>query len=246
MNTWMFSEPVTSVNLTTDVDQLLLVFASKIALWSPHTHPHIRTISELRLAPDMRFNDAKVDSGGSLWVGTMRNNVGPQGQELDVEFAGGVLYRIDPNGNVSEWKHGVGIPNTVAWSPDRKKFYFADSVANAIYSFDYHERIQAISDVSTLLVGHPQGLPDGSAVDAHGYLWNARYGGGCLLRIAADGRIDQTVSLPTSNPTMCTFGGQHLKTLYVTSARSTDRLSGSLFAMAVEVGGLPENRFRLL
>lgn len=245
-STWMFSEPVTSVNLTTDAEQLLLVFASRIALWSPQAHPHIRTIYELPLAPDMRFNDARVDSRGSLWVGTMRNNVGLEGEDIKVEFNQGLLYRIDPNGSVSEWKGELGIANTVAWSPDHKKFYFGDSEANVIYAFDYDEQTGAISCEKTFLVGHPQGHPDGSAIDADGYLWNARYGGGCLIRIAPNGRIDRTVSLPTLNPTTCAFGGPDLKTLYITSARSANRLSGSLFAMKVEVGGLPDNRFQLL
>jgi sugar lactone lactonase YvrE len=245
-NTWMFTEPVTSVNLTTDAEQLLLVLASRIALWSPQAHPHIRTIYELPLAPHMRFNDARVDSRGSLWVGTMRNNVGPDGEDIDVEFNQGVLYRIDPNGSISEWKHELGIANTVAWSPDRKKFYFGDSKANTIYSFDFDERTGAISGEKVFLAGCPQGLPDGSAMDADGYLWNARDGCGCVIRIAPDGHIDRTVALPTVNPRTCAFGGYDLKTLYITSGRSADRLSGSLFTMELEVGGLPDGRFQIL
>lgn len=245
-NTWIFSEPVTSVNLTTDSDRLLLVMGSRVALWSPDAHPRLKTIYKLKLAPDMRFNDARIDSRGSLWAGTMRNNVGPAGQDLDVEFTGGVLYRIDPNGSVSEWKREVGISNTVAWSPDRKIFYFGDSPANVIYSFDFDEQTGAISGERTFFSGHSQGLPDGSAMDADGYLWNARAGGGCLIRIAPDGRVDRTVPLPTSNPTTCTFGGPNLKTLYITSARSANQLSGSVFAMDVEVGGIREGRYQLI
>jgi sugar lactone lactonase YvrE len=219
---------------------------SSVALWSPDAHPQLKTIYKLKLAPEMRFNDARVDSRGSLWAGTMRSNVGPAGQDLDVKFTGGVLYRIDPNGSVSEWKREVGISNTVAWSPDRKTFYFGDSPANVIYSFDYNAQTGAISGERTFFAGHPQGLPDGSAMDAEGFLWNARASGGCLIRIAPDGRVDRTVELPTSNPTTCTFGGPNLKTLYITSARSANQLSGSVFAMEVEVGGIPEGRFQLL
>jgi sugar lactone lactonase YvrE len=245
VTTWIFDEPVTAVALTMQPEILLLVLASQVALWSPRAHPGLTAIFRLPAAPEWRFNDARVDPRGSLWVGTMRNNVGPQGENLDVPFTGGVLYRVDPDGAVSEWKKDIGISNTVAWSPDRKTFYFGDSIANAIYSYAYDEHTGAISDESSHFAGYPHGLPDGSAIDAQGYLWNARYGGGCLMRIAPDGRLDRIVAMPTANPTTCTFGGPELNTLYITSARSAERLSGSLFAMVPEVGGLPDYRFQL-
>jgi len=243
--TWIFREPVTSVNLTSAADLLLLVMGSQVALWSPRTHPELRTIYSLALFPEMRFNDARVDPCGLLWAGTMRNNVGPQGEDLKPDFTDGVLYRIAADGSVSEWKTGVGISNTLAWSPDRRKFYFGDSATNVINSFDYDARNGTISGENILISGHPTGVPDGSAIDAQGYLWNARWGGRCLIRIAPDGSVDRVVSLPTLNPTTCAFGGPDLKTLYITSARSADQLSGSIFSMQVEVGGLPEHRFQI-
>jgi sugar lactone lactonase YvrE len=243
--TWIFDEPVTAVNLTTDPELLLLVLGSKVGFWSPGTHPRVQTIYRLATAPEMRFNDARVDPRGSLWVGTMRNNVGEQGENLDVAYTDGVLYRIETDGAVSEWKRDIGISNTVAWSPDRRKLYFGDSVANAIYSFSYDESSGAISGERTHFAGHDQGLPDGSAIDADGHLWNARYGGGCIVRIAPDGSLDRVITLPVRNPTTCAFGGPELKTLYITSARSAEQLSGSVFAMEPEVGGIPDGRFRL-
>ena len=242
-NTWFFDEPVTSVNLTTNPDQLLLVLGSKVGLWSPATDTYLRTICRLPTAPSMRFNDARVDPRGSIWVGTMRNNVGPGGEDVHVTFSDAVLYRIDPSGDVSEWKRGIGISNTLAWSPDRSKFYFGDSQANAIYRFDYDEQTGQICNEVPFLVGYAQGAPDGSAMDALGFLWNARPGAGSLIRIAPDGHIDRTVPLPVSTPTTCTFGGPKFSTLYITSARSPDRLSGSIFAMDTDTGGLPEGRF---
>ncbi len=245
-STWIFREPVTAVNLTTDAEILLLVMGSQIALWSPRAHPALETIYRLAVAPEMRFNDAKVDPRGSLWAGTMRNNVGLQGEEKTVAFSDGVLYRVDPDGAASEWKREIGISNTLAWSPNRKKFYFGDSPANVIYRFDYDAGAGTISGEDILLAGYPQGLPDGSTIDAQGFLWNARYGGRCVIRIAPNGQVDRVVSLPTANPTTCAFGGHDLRTLYITSARSADQLSGSVFSMEVEVGGLPDHRFRLL
>jgi len=83
------------------------------------------------------------------------------------------------------------------------------------------------------------------AVDTQGYLWNARYGGARLVRVASSGEVDRVTLLPVANPTACTFGGHDLKTLYI-SARSADRLSaGSLFALKTDTGGLPRFRFKL-
>jgi sugar lactone lactonase YvrE len=175
----------------------------------------------------------------------MCNNVGPKGEDLAVEFTRGILYRIDPDGTVSEWKSGIGISNTVAWSPDRKTFYFGDSPANVIYSFAYDDRTGKISNEKQLFVGHGLGAPDGSAMDQEGFLWNARPGAGCLIRIAPDGRIDRIVQLPVSKPTTCTFGGLDRKTLYITSARSAEQYSGSVFALDTEVRGLQDGRFLL-
>jgi sugar lactone lactonase YvrE len=244
-NTWQFAEPVTAVNLTTDQDRFLLVLGSRVGLWSPRTHPHVETIFRLADAPEMRFNDAGVDPRGSLWVGTMRNNVGASGEDLNVPFENGVLYRIEPDGTATKWRHGIGISNTVAWSPDSSTFYFGDTTANALYQFDYDLATGEISKERPFLVGYRHGVPDGSAMDSEGFLWNTRPGPGCLIRIAPDGNVDRIVYLPVSRPTTCAFGGEGLNTLFITSARSSDQLSGCVFALRMEVGGIAENRFRL-
>lgn len=88
-------------------------------------------------------------------------------------------------------------------------------------------------------------------MDSEGYLWNCRFGGGCVVRVAPDGEIDRVIEMPVRNITTCTFGGPDLTTLYVTTAAAdrvdggaeTDRLAGSLFAIETGIPGLPENRF---
>jgi sugar lactone lactonase YvrE len=166
-------------------------------------------------------------------------------EELDVTYSEAVLYRIDPDGTATEWKSGIGLSNTVAWSPDRSDSASEIVARNALSQFAYDEATGAISNEQPFLNGYELGLPDGSAMDAEGFLWNARYGGGCVIRIAPDGRVEQTVRLPVSRPTTCAFGGDDLQTLYITSARSAEQYSGSVFSLQTHVRGLPARRFRL-
>jgi sugar lactone lactonase YvrE len=89
------------------------------------------------------------------------------------------------------------------------------------------------------------GRPDGAAVDSEGAYWCAMYEGGRLLRLAPTGEILQEISLPVRCPTMVAFGGNDLKTLYITTARHNRQtmelaefpLSGYVLKMDVDVPG---------
>ena len=118
-------------------------------------------------------------------------------------------------------RRDVGISNTLAWSPDRRRFYFGDSLANTIWSYDYDRATGTIQNEAVFFAGFDRGLPDGSTVDAEGYLWNCRYDGGCIVRVSPDGKIDRVIEMPVKNITTCTFGGADLKTLFVTTASAT-------------------------
>jgi len=248
VKSWFFAEPVTALALTDSADLLAVALASRILLWNPRTDERRNHGFELEGFPAVRLNDGRADPRGSLWVGSMRNNVQPDGAAGQVGGADGVLYRIDPDGAVSQWKRAIGISNTLAWSPGRQRFYFADTLQNTVYLYDYDSKTGAIAAERPFFAGFPRGLPDGSAMDSQGYLWNCRYGGGCIVRVAPDGSIDRIIEMPARNITSCTFGGIGYRTLYATSASLDappgDRLGGSLFAIATDVPGLPENRFR--
>ncbi|MBZ5584685.1 MAG: SMP-30/gluconolactonase/LRE family protein [Acidobacteriia bacterium] len=248
VRSWFFDEPVTALALTDREETLAVALGSRLLFWNSRTDERRGHGFRLEGWPAVRFNDGRADPSGSLWLGTMRNNVGPDGAPGEAGGTDGALFRLDPDGSVTVWKRGIGISNTVAWSPDRKRFYFADSLANAVYAYDYDPATGAIGGERPFFEGFSRGLPDGSTVDQEGCLWNCRYGGGCIVRVAPDGVIERIVEMPAGNITSCTFGGPGLTTLYATSAGigadPGDRLAGSLFAIQTEVAGLPENRFR--
>jgi sugar lactone lactonase YvrE len=247
LRTWFFSEPATCVLATNRRGTLALVLGSGVILWKPETDERLERVFDLPGWPFVRCNDAAIDPRGALWIGTMRNNVGVDGAPGEAGGEDGVLYRLDPGGASSVWKRGVGIGNTLAWSPDRSKLYFADSLKNSIRSFDYDQADGSIATERPFFEGFQRGVPDGSAIDEHGYLWNCRYGGGCVVRIAPSGEVDGVIEAPVANPTNCAFGGADGKTLYVTSAGPEpgkwERFGGCLFIIETSVAGIPDNRF---
>ena len=196
--------------------------------------------------PGTRFNDGKVDQRGRLWVGTMQNNFGFDGEDVPVNRFDGALYRFDADGRVQTLEENIGISNTLAWSPDLSRFYFGDSLKGDLFVYDFAAESGAICNKRIFYDASGFGVPDGSAIDVEGCLWNARWDAGVVLRITPEGKLDRMIELPVPRPTSCAFGGRDLKTLYVTSARyqltaaQLERapLSGSVFAISGAGQGL--------
>jgi sugar lactone lactonase YvrE len=249
VQSWFFDEPVTAVLLTTQDHILAVCLGSRVILWEPATDARRDQGFVLPNSPVVRLNDAGVDPRGSLWVGSMRNNVNADGSDGEAGGTDGILFRIDPNGKVTAAEDHIGISNTLAWSPDQKSFYFADTLANTIWAYEYDKHTGGIRKTGDHLAGFSRGLPDGSTIDAEGFVWNCRWDGSCIVRVAPTGEVDRVLDMPTRNITNCTFGGTDLDVLYVTTAASPadkgDRLAGSLFAIKTSVRGLPEDRFRI-
>ena len=247
VKSWYFEEPVTTLVLTDRDDTLAVALGSGLIYWMPASDTRRDHGFRLTGWPFVRLNDGRADPRGELWVGSMRNNVNPDGSAGETGGTDGVLVRIDAQGGVSEWKQNIGISNTLAWSPDRTRFYFADTLANTIWSYQYDAATGRITDERVFFEGFERGRPDGSNVDTEGYLWNCRYGGKCIVRIGPDGTVDRIIEMPVSNITSCTFGGPDYKTLFITTAANGapagERLSGGLFSLRSDVPGQRENRF---
>ncbi|MBK1670731.1 hypothetical protein CKO28_22175 [Rhodovibrio sodomensis] len=193
--------------------------------------------------PGNRMNDGKCDRQGRFWAGTMDDN---ETQST------GALYRVDPDLSVHRLESGIGIPNALAWSPDSRTMYFADTVARTIYAYEHDPDTGAIANKRVFAPPHDQpGNPDGATVDAEGYLWSAQWDGWRILRYAPDGRVDRALDLPVQRPTSCAFGGPDLRTLFITTASigldaqalARQPLAGNLLAVDLDVAGLPERPF---
>ena len=248
VRSWFFTEPVTALSLTNREDTLVVALGSRVILWEPRSDYRHDHAFQLEGWPLVRLNDGRADPRGSFWVGSMRNNVKADGSPGEAGGQDGILYRIDPDGRTTVHRRNLGISNTLAWSPDRRRFYFGDSLANVIWKYDYDPESGDIGNERPFLENFARGFPDGSSVDSQGFLWNCRFYGGCIVRVAPTGDIDRIIEMPVRNVTTCTFGGHDRQTLYITTASTDsapgDRFAGGLFALESDVPGQPENRFR--
>lgn len=192
-----------------------------------------------------RFNDGRCDRTGRLWVGT-----------IDESKAVGdaKLYRLDEDG-LTPMVGGLMTSNGLGFSPSDMFLYHSDTPRHAIYRYplDLEDGVLEGRDLFKQFVPTEtdKGRPDGAAVDAEGCYWSALWEGARVQRYAPDGKLLAEYPVPAKCVTMPCFGGPDLKTLYVTTARDgrpEDELAhypdaGGLFAMTVDVPGLPEPRF---
>lgn len=249
-HTWFFDEPPVALALTERPDTLLVALGGSLVLWQPANDARADFAKPEDNWPKARLNDGRADPAGNFWVGSMFNNVASDGQAVPIDDdAAGRLFRIDGDGSVSVEKTGIGISNTFCWSPDKSRFYTGDTMKNAISVWDFDAETGTIANERSFFADFERGAPDGSAIDSEGCLWNARYGGACVVRVAPSGDILSVLEMPVENITTCAFGGPDLKTLYITTATGGPgagaRLAGGLFAFETEVPGTPENHFRI-
>lgn len=223
-----------------------LVIAGRqgFALWDPETGNHT-PLGDPRNDPEgTLLNDGRTDRQGRFWAGTM---------DKMLERPSGALYRLDADGTSQAAVDGITLTNGIAFSPKGDVLYFTDSPTKNIFAYDLDANTGALTNKRIFAKTKAlPGIPDGATVDAEGHLWSARFDGSRVLRHTPDGDVADEIELPVSRVTSCALGGPDLKTLYITSAffrlteeqRATQPLAGALFAVEVDVPGVPEPRYR--
>lgn len=248
---WSTSDFPTAIAMTRDNDRAVLAIAEGIAKFR-FSDQNMEILSKPDPTSGNRLNEGKCDPQGRFWVGSMQNNLHPNGTGRDMDRNSGALFCYGRDGKVS--RHSdfeFGISNTMAWSPDERTFYFGDSIRNVIFAYDYDAADAVISNRRVLIEGYPVGAPDGSSIDADGCLWNARFGGSRVIRIAPNGKVDREIHLPVRNPTSCTFGGSDYSKLFITSATFTlseeqlsrNNLEGALLALDTDTFGVGDYKY---
>ncbi|QDP98930.1 SMP-30/gluconolactonase/LRE family protein [Microlunatus elymi] len=165
----------------------------------------------------IRMNDGGCDPQGRFYCGTMAYDETP---------GAGSLYRLDPGaleegGPVPTVLTGVTISNGLQWSADGSLVFYNDTPTRRITVFDFD------ADAGSMINSRPfvtlpddeTGAPDGMAIDTEGGIWIALWGGSAVHRYDPAGKLDLVIELPVSNVSACTFGGDDLGTLYITTSR---------------------------
>lgn len=190
-----------------------------------------------------RFNDGRCDRRGRFWVGSM---------DKSLKSPVGGLFRVDADLAVRRMAGDIVLSNGIAFSPDDRTMYHTDSRSPVIYACDFDIDAGTVSNRRVFAdFRNCRGRPDGCVMDAEGCLWVAEYDGGCLVRLDPSGRRMEEIAMPVSRPTCPVFGDDDLRTLYVTSMRlglkedalQVEPQAGCLFAVRVDVPGLPETPF---
>jgi D-xylonolactonase len=202
----------------------------------------VKTVEPAHL--NNRLNDGYVDAAGRLWFGSMHD---PETEPS------GVLYRFERDGACVPCDSNYIVTNGPAMSPDGKTLYHVDTLAQTIYAFDVASDGALTRKRVFARIDRPKVYPDGPIVDRDGCIWCGLFGGWGLLRFDPNGAIVDEIKLPCANVTKAAFGGDDLRTLYITTAwvglddaqRNAQPLAGGLFSVEVDVPGLPQNEIDL-
>jgi len=199
------------------------------------------TRSEIcRLDPDTpstTANDGKCDQRGRLWIGTWDRDGG----------ALGTLSVVDLDGSVRLAESGLSSSNGIAWDADSTALYLVDTPRRVIWRYDFDLDAGRLGDREEFVrIPDDDGLPDGLATDEGGGVWVALFSGGAVHRYDAGGTRTDVVPMPVTYPTSLAFGGDDLRTLFVTSssAHLDEPLAGSVFAFRPGVAGVPVGVYR--
>ena len=191
-----------------------------------------------------RLNDGKVGPDGAFWIGSMDD----RSERKPIA----ALYRITADGACERKIDGLMVSNGLAWNAQGSLMFHSDSAANRIDVWEFDAANGTIAVRRVYAEPTPeQGRPDGAACDIEGGYWSAGVSAGRLNRFSPTGEVIESISLPVPAPTMCCFGGEDMRTLFVSSLRDgrapelIERypLSGSILMLQVDVAGVPVGQF---
>lgn len=222
----------------TGTDQLLLATEYGFAFYIPGDLAPDNFLDVIPEGQGIMFNDGKVSPEHEFWVGSK----GPRGSSK--------LYRLSDDLKCSVLLDDISISNGIGWSLDGRFFFHTDSLDRAIYRYTLNGKEFSNKKI---FYTPPAGTPDGLTIDAEGNLWVAIWDGGRVVRLSPEGDELAQILLPVSRPTSVTFGGELLRTLFITSASvdlpsnqlAAEPYAGSLFTIDLPVTGLPTHRFIL-
>ena len=197
----------------------------------------IETMPDVFNDATVRMNDGACDPQGRFYCGTMAYDARP---------GAGALYRLSADRTVQTVLTGVTVSNGLEWA-DERTAYYVDSATGGVDVMDTEPDTGELHGRRPFVAIDPsRGEPDGLTIDADGGIWVALWEDRAVHHYSAGGRLEDVVELPTSRVTACTFGGDALDTLYITTSAlglPDDPLAGAVFCIQPGVTGRPAARF---
>jgi gluconolactonase len=141
---------------------------------------------------------------------------GAQADSRELDFYG--IYHLPPKGSLELVAKTPGRPNGIAFSPNGRLLYVADSDERLIRVFDVASNGKATN--GRTLISKIDGPPDGIRTDEKGNLWVTC---NSVAVYAADGKFINKIDFPET-PRNLTFGDGDFSTLYVTALKSVYRV----------------------
>ncbi len=181
-------------------------------------------------------NDVVVTSDHSIWFTDPSYGILTEfeGSRAEQEQGGCYVYRVDPaTGEIAVVVDDFVKPNGLAFSPDEKILYVADSAGSHDPEAPCHIRAFDVVDGKRLVNGRvfckiKTGVPDGFRMDVNGNLWTSTHAG--VECYAPDGALLGRINVPEIVANVC-FGGTRRNRLFITATTS-------LYAVYVNTTGV--------
>jgi len=170
-------------------------------------------------------NDVIVKSDGSIWFTdpTYGIDADYEGARAESEIGASNVYRIDPSGEITIVADDFVKPNGLAFSPDEKTLYVADTGCTHVENGPKHIRALAVKPdgkslgASKMFADCNAGLFDGFRVDKDGRIWtSAGDGVHCFL---PNGDLIGKIRIPELVANVC-FGGAQRNRLFICGCTS--------------------------
>lgn len=224
----------------TDDGRLVVALEDGVHLFCPESRKKLKIADpepgHTASHPGDRLNDGKVGPDGAFWVGSIHKSSSTAS-----------LFRVTGSGKVEQKVEHLRTSNGLAFTSDGRTMYHSDSGVGWIDRYDLDDEGNLSARVRIANMSEDDGRPDGGATDVSGCYWSAGVSAGCINRFLPDGTLVERIDLPLKRPTMVCFGGEDMRTVFVTSIRRPDNateLCGATIAFRTPVPGVETSLFK--
>ena len=180
-------------------------------------------------------NDVVVKSDGSIWFTDPSYGIliDYEGARAESEIGACHVYRVGPDGQITQVTDDYLKPNGLAFSPDESALFIADTGASHEPGGPAHIRRHSVHDDGTLSGGEvfadcTNGLFDGFRLDRDGRIWSSAADG--VHCLSPDGQLIGKILIPEFVSNVC-FGGPRLNRLFICGTTS-------LYSVFLAVNGI--------